>query len=54
MRGYGRSSIYGRHEDYALEEVVADMIELADALGAERAIWVGHDLLSAGRGRNLG
>ena len=43
MRGYGRSSVYGRHEDYALEEVVADMIELADALGAERAIWVGHD-----------
>jgi pimeloyl-ACP methyl ester carboxylesterase len=43
MRGYGRSSIYQRHEDYALEDVVADMIELADALGAERAIWVGHD-----------
>jgi pimeloyl-ACP methyl ester carboxylesterase len=43
MRGYGRSSVYARHEDYALEEIVADMIELLDALGAEKAIWVGHD-----------
>jgi pimeloyl-ACP methyl ester carboxylesterase len=43
MRGYGRSGIYGRHEDYALEQVVADMIELLDAIGAERAVWVGHD-----------
>jgi pimeloyl-ACP methyl ester carboxylesterase len=43
MRGYGRSSTYPRHEDYALEEIVADMIELLDAIGAEKAIWVGHD-----------
>ena len=43
MRGYGRSSFYGRQEDYAQEEIVADMIELLDALGAEKAIWVGHD-----------
>jgi pimeloyl-ACP methyl ester carboxylesterase len=43
MRGYGRSSVYGRHEDYALEHSVRDMIELLDALGRERAIWVGHD-----------
>jgi pimeloyl-ACP methyl ester carboxylesterase len=43
MRGYGRSSVYLSHEDYALENSVADMIELLDALGAERAIWVGHD-----------
>jgi len=43
MRGYGRSSVYNRHEDYALEEVVRDMIELADALSIEKAIWVGHD-----------
>jgi len=43
MRGYGRSSIYPRHEDYAVENSTADMIELLDALGAERAIWVGHD-----------
>lgn len=43
MRGYGRSSVYRRHEDYAQEEIVADMIELLDSLGAEKAVWVGHD-----------
>ena len=43
MRGYGRSNVYGRHEDYAQEQIVADMIELLDALGAEKAVWVGHD-----------
>jgi pimeloyl-ACP methyl ester carboxylesterase len=43
MRGYGRSSIYPIHADYALEHAVRDMIELIDHLGAERAIWVGHD-----------
>jgi len=43
MRGYGRSSVHPRHEDYALEEIVADMVELLETLGAERAIWVGHD-----------
>ena len=43
MRGYGRSSVYARHEDYALEESVRDLIELLDSLGRERAVWVGHD-----------
>ena len=43
MRGYGRSSTYPTHADYALEHSVADMLELADHLGADRAIWVGHD-----------
>ena len=43
MRGYGRSTVYERHEDYALETVVTDMIGLLDAIGAEKAIWVGHD-----------
>jgi len=43
MRGYGRSSVYPRHEDYAQEQIVADMIELLDSLGAQKAIWVGHD-----------
>jgi pimeloyl-ACP methyl ester carboxylesterase len=43
MRGYGRSSIYPRHDDYALEEIVADMVELLGALGTKKAIWVGHD-----------
>ena len=43
MRGYGRSGVYGRHEDYALEPIVDDMIELLSALGRDRAVWVGHD-----------
>jgi pimeloyl-ACP methyl ester carboxylesterase len=43
MRGYGRSSVYPRHEDYAIEHVVRDMIELLEALGRDKAIWVGHD-----------
>ena len=43
MRGYGRSDVPQRHEDYALELIVADMIELIDSIGAEKAVWVGHD-----------
>ena len=43
MRGYGRSSVYRRHEDYALEHIVRDMIELLDGLGRDKAVWVGHD-----------
>ncbi len=43
MRGYGRSSQYDRHEDYAVEAIVADMVELLDHLGQAKAVWVGHD-----------
>ena len=43
MRGYGRSSVYPRHEDYTVEHAVADLIELLDHLGAEKAVFVGHD-----------
>lgn len=43
MRGYGRSSVYDRHEDYALENIVGDMMGLLDHLGPERAVFVGHD-----------
>lgn len=43
MRGYGHSGVYDRHEDYAVEHAVADMLELLDHLGAEKAVWVGHD-----------
>ncbi len=43
MRGYGRSSVPPRREDYALEPIVGDMIELLDSIGAQKAIWVGHD-----------
>jgi pimeloyl-ACP methyl ester carboxylesterase len=43
MRGYGRSSVYPRHEDYALEHSVRDMIELLDSLDQDKAVWIGHD-----------
>lgn len=43
MRGYGRSSVYDRHEDYALEAIVGDMLALLDHLGREQAVWIGHD-----------
>ncbi len=43
MRGYGNSSTYRNHAAYAQREVVADMLELADGLGIDRAIWIGHD-----------
>lgn len=43
MRGYGRSSTYHRHEDFAQELIVADMLELLASLGHEYAVWIGHD-----------
>jgi len=48
MRGYGRSSVPDRHEDYGMEPITADMIELLDHLGPDgrgrdEAVWVGHD-----------
>ena len=43
MRGYGRSSVPRKHEDYAQVEIVADMIELLDELGRDQAVWIGHD-----------
>ncbi len=47
MRGYGRSSVYTQHSAYAQEHIVRDMLELVDALGREKAVWVGHDWGSA-------
>jgi pimeloyl-ACP methyl ester carboxylesterase len=43
MRGYGRSSTYHHHDDFAQEPIVADMLELLASLGRERAVWIGHD-----------
>jgi len=43
MRGYGRSSTYPRHEDFAQEHIVADMLELLASLGRKKAVWIGHD-----------
>jgi len=47
MRGYGRSSAPRVLAEYALENIVTDMVELLRALGGERAIWAGHDWGSA-------
>ena len=43
MRGYGGSSVPTKVADYAVREIVADMVELHDDLGGEPAVWVGHD-----------
>lgn len=43
MRGYGRSSTYPGHADFAQELIVEDMLELLAALGREKAVWIGHD-----------
>ncbi|WP_459710146.1 alpha/beta fold hydrolase [Paraburkholderia sp. 2C] len=43
MRGYGGSSRPDRTSAYAVPELVADMVELHDALGGAPAVWVGHD-----------
>ena len=43
MRGYGRSSVYDRHDAYALELNAADLIALLDSMGADKAVWIGHD-----------
>ena len=43
MRGYGKSSVYHSHGDYAQTEIVKDMLELHEAAGDGKAVWVGHD-----------
>ncbi len=43
MRGYGGSSAPTAPEAYTLNEIVDDMVELHDHLGAHPAVWVGHD-----------
>jgi pimeloyl-ACP methyl ester carboxylesterase len=43
MRGYGGSSVPTGSDAYTLNEIVDDMVELHDHLGAPPAIWVGHD-----------
>ena len=43
MRGYGGSSVPTNSGAYAVRELVADMVEMHDALGGAPAVWVGHD-----------
>jgi pimeloyl-ACP methyl ester carboxylesterase len=47
MRGYGNSSAPTSLAAYSVRELVADMVELHDALGGSPALWVGHDWGSA-------
>lgn len=43
MRGYGRSTVHEGTDAYTQREIVADMMELLDHLGAKQAVWIGHD-----------
>lgn len=43
QRGYAGSDAPTETEAYGMEALTGDMIGLLDALGARRAIWVGHD-----------
>src|SRR5471032_3569942 len=49
MRGYGRSNTYTRHEVFAQELIVADMLELLASLGRETAVRIGPDWGKIGR-----
>lgn len=43
QRGYSPGARLGRVEDYHLDHLVADVLAIADGLGAERFDLVGHD-----------
>jgi soluble epoxide hydrolase/lipid-phosphate phosphatase len=43
MRGYGDSSAPAHKEAYALEALVAEMVDFAAKLGINKAVWIGHD-----------
>jgi pimeloyl-ACP methyl ester carboxylesterase len=43
QRGYGGSSRPDAIEAYSIRELTADLVGLLDDVGAERAVWIGHD-----------
>ncbi len=43
QRGYGGSSCPDPIEAYDIHHLTADLVGLLDDVGAERAVWVGHD-----------
>jgi pimeloyl-ACP methyl ester carboxylesterase len=43
QRGYGGSSRPDAIDAYNIHELTADLVGLLDDVGAERAVWVGHD-----------
>jgi pimeloyl-ACP methyl ester carboxylesterase len=44
LRGYGRSDRPGEVENYTILHDIGDIVGLIDALGAEQAVIVGHDV----------
>lgn len=44
QRGYGGSSRPGPVEAYDVAALTGDLVGLLDDVGAQRAVWVGHDL----------
>ncbi len=43
QRGYGGSSCPDAIDAYSIHELTADVVGLLDDVGAERAVWIGHD-----------
>jgi len=43
QRGYGGSSRPDAIEAYSVHELTTDLVGLLDDVGAERAVWIGHD-----------
>ncbi|HEY0226210.1 MAG TPA: alpha/beta hydrolase, partial [Mycobacterium sp.] len=43
QRGYGGSSRPDAIDAYTIHELTADIVGLLDDIGAQRAVWVGHD-----------
>jgi pimeloyl-ACP methyl ester carboxylesterase len=44
QRGYGRTSVPPQVSDYRIEELIADIHGLLDALGLQSAVFIGHDM----------
>ncbi|MDH3304347.1 MAG: alpha/beta hydrolase [Gammaproteobacteria bacterium] len=44
QRGYGRTSVPPRVSDYRVEELIADIHGLLDALELQSAVFIGHDM----------
>lgn len=43
LRGYGQSDTPGAVEDYDIAHLTGDLVGLLDALGVEKAVFMGHD-----------
>ena len=43
QRGYGESDAPPEIEDYGLQDLLGDLLELLEALALPRAIFIGHD-----------